>query len=279
MKYIFLSTIVFLSSLFMSIAQEPMLSQPKIVVLPKSLGGVDALTLMKKDSLVNTTVAAIKQVLVERKLEVADLEGLIGNADFNRSLMSGLNSDQNAMLASSADADIYVEFDVQIINEGRGKKAKINFNVKEAATAKVLGAGTGNSDALSTGDVGSLCTMAVNNQIDRIMEQIRSYWEELPKYGKPMIVTIAFTKTLVNSELPTGQYIDEVVEDWIKKNSKTYRMSVTDKTMTFSPVYVDYIKYDSPSTFGRDIRKLFDKTLGIKIKVQNTGKSIRVEEN
>ena len=94
-----------------------------------------------------------------------------------------------------------------------------------------------------------------------------------------MIVTIAFTKTLVNSELPTGQYIDEVVEDWIKKNSKTYRMSVTDKTMTFSPVYVDYIKYDSPSTFGRDIRKLFDKTLGIKIKVQNTGKSIRVEEN
>jgi hypothetical protein len=49
--------------------------------------------------------------------------------------------------------------------------------------------------------------------------------------------------------------------------------------MTFSPVYVDYIKYDSPSTFGRDIRKLFDKTLGMKIKVQNTGKSIRVEEN
>ena len=90
MKYIFLSTIVFLSSLFMSIAQEPMLSQPKIVVLPKSLGGVDALTLMKKDSLVNTTVAAIKQVLVERKLEVADLEGLIGNADFNRSLMLNL---------------------------------------------------------------------------------------------------------------------------------------------------------------------------------------------
>lgn len=278
MKYIFLSTIVFMSSLFMSIAQEPMLSQPKIVVLPKSLGGVDALTLMKKDSLINTTVAAIKQVLVERKLEVADLEGLIGNADFNRSLMSGLNSDQNAMLASSADADIYVEFDVQIINEGRGKKAKINFNVKEAATAKVLGAGTGNSDALSTGDVGSLCTMAVNNQIDRIMEQIRSYWEELPKYGKPMIVTIAFTKTLVNSPLPNGDFIDATVKKWIKTHSKTYRMSVTDKTMTFNPVYVDYIVYDDPSDYSQELRTLFSKTLGINVRVQNTGKSIRIEE-
>jgi hypothetical protein len=259
-------------------AQEPMLSQPKIVVLPKSLGGVDALTLMKKDSLVQTTVAAIKRVLVERKLELADLEQLIGNADFNRSIMSGLNADANAMLASAADADVYVEFDVQIIQEGRGRKAKINFNVKEAATAKVLGAGTGNSDSNPTNDIGGLCASAVNNEIDRIMEQIRSYWDDLPKYGKPMVVTIAFQNTQVNGELPSGQYIDEVVEDWIKSNTKTYRMSVTDKTMTFSPLYVDYIKYDSPTKFGREIRKLFDKTLGMKIKLQNTGKSIRIEE-
>ncbi|MFZ9743401.1 MAG: DUF6175 family protein [Chitinophagaceae bacterium] len=259
-------------------AQEPMLSQPKIVVLPKSLGGIDALTLMKKDSLIQTTVAAIKRVLVERKLELADLEQLIGNTDFNRSIMAGLNADANAMLASSADADVYVEFDVQIVQEGRGRKAKINFNVKEAATAKVLGAGTGNSDSNPTNDIGGLCASAVNNEIDRIMEQIRSYWDDLPKYGKPMIVTIAFQNTQVNGELPSGQYIDEVVEEWIKNNSKTYRMSTTDKTMIFSPVYVDYIKYDSPSKFGREIRKLFDKTLGMKIKVQNTGKSIRIEE-
>lgn len=277
MKYLVLLLVIFNCVLSMN-AQEPLLSQPKIVVLPKSLGGVDALTLMKKDSLIQTTVAAIKRVLVERKLELADLEQLIGNADFNRSLMAGLNADPNAMLASAADADVYVEFDVQIIQEGRGRKAKINFNVKEAATAKVLGAGTGNSESNPTNDIGGLCASAVNNEIDRIMEQIRSYWDDLPKYGKPMIVTIAFQNTQVNGELPSGQYIDEVVEDWIKNNSKTYRMSTTDKTMTFSPVYVDHIKYDSPSKFGREIRKLFDKTLGKKIKVQNTGKSIRIEE-
>jgi hypothetical protein len=277
MKYILLIVICF--NFFNELkAQEPILSQPKIVVLPKSLEGKDALTLMKEDKLINTTVAAIKTVLVERKLELADLEQLIGNADFNRALMSGLNSDANAFLASSADADVYVEFDVQIVQEGRGRKANINFNVKEAATAKVLGSGNGKSDSNPTNDIGSLCIAAVNNAMDRIMEQIRSYWAELPKYGKPMMVTIAFNNTAVNSELPSGQYIDEVVEDWIKSNTKSYRMSVTDKTMSFSPLYVDYIKYDSPTKFGRDIRKLFDKTLGMKIKLQNTGKSIRIEE-
>lgn len=277
MKYILLIVMCF--NFFYELkAQERILSQPKIVVLPKSLEGKDALTLMKEDKLINTTVAAIKTVLVERKLELADLEQLIGNADFNRALMSGLNSDANAFLASSADADVYLEFDVQIVQEGRGRKANINFNVKEAATAKVLGSGNGTSDSNPTNDIGGLCIAAVNNAMDRIMEQIRSYWAELPKYGKPMMVTIAFKNTAVNSELPSGQYIDEVVEDWIKSNTKSYRMSVTDKTMSFSPLYVDYIKYDSPTTFGRDIRKLFDKTLGMKIKLQNTGKSIRIEE-
>jgi hypothetical protein len=259
-------------------AQEPILSQPKIVVLPKSLDGTDAFTLMRNDKLINTTATAIKTVLVERKLELADLEQLITNADFNKALMSGLSSDGNAFLASSADADVYLEFEVQIIQEGRGRKANINFNVKEAATAKTIGSAPGVSESNPTNDVGALCIIAVNNAMDRIMEQIRSYWAELPKYGKPM-VTIAFNNTKVNSELPSGKYIDEEVEEWIKKNTKSYRMSVTDKTMTFSPVYVDYIKYDSPTTFGRELRRLFDKGLGMKIRLQNTGKSIRIEES
>lgn len=260
-------------------AQEPILSQPKIVVLPKSLDGTDAFTLMRNDKLINTTATAIKTVLVERKLELADLEQLITNADFNKALMSGLSSDGNAFLASSADADVYLEFEVQIIQEGRGRKANINFNVKEAATAKTIGSAPGISESNPTNDVGALCIIAVNNAMDRIMEQIRSYWAELPKYGKPMMVTIAFNNTKVNSELPSGKYIDEEVEEWIKKNTKSYRMSVTDKTMTFSPVYVDYIKYDSPTTFGRELRRLFDKGLGMKIRLQNTGKSIRIEES
>jgi len=260
-------------------SQEPILSQPKIVVLPKSLDGTDAFTLMRNDKLINTTATAIKTVLVERKLELADLEQLITNADFNKALMSGLSSDANAFLASSADADVYLEFEVQIIQEGRGRKVNINFNVKEAATAKTIGSAPGVSESNPTNDVGALCIIAVNNAKNRIMEQVRAYWAELPKYGKPMMVTIAFNNTKVNSELPDGKYIDEEVEEWIKKNTKSYRMSVTEVTMTFSPVYVDYIKYDSPTTFGRELRRLFDKGLGMKIRLQNTGKSIRIEES
>lgn len=254
------------------------LTQPKIVVLPKSLGGIDALTLMKNDSLIQTTVAAIKRVLVERKLELADLEQSVNQADFNRAIMDGLNADANAMIASSADADVYVEFDVQIVQEGRGRKAKINFNVKEVATAKVLGAGTGNSDSNPTNDIGGLCASAVNNEIDRIMEQIRSYWDDLPKNGKPLLVTIAFKNTKVNSKLPSGQYIDKVVGDWMKKNSLSLRKNVTNNTMIFNPIYVDYIKYNDPNDFGSDLRDLFSTTLGMEINLQTTGKSIRIEE-
>jgi hypothetical protein len=261
-----------------SINAQQGLTQPKIVVLPKSLGGIDALTLMKKDSLIQTTVAAIKRVLVERKLELADLEQSINQADFNRSIMEGLNADANAMIASSADADVYVEFDVQIVQEGRGRKAKINFNVKEVATAKVLGAGTGNSDSNPTNDIGGLCASAVNNEIDRIMEQIRAYWDELPKNGKPLLVTIAFKNTKVNSKLPSGQYIDKVVGDWMKKNSLSLRKNVTNNTMIFNPIYVDYVKYNDPNDFGSDLRDLFSTTLGMDINLQTTGKSIRIEE-
>jgi hypothetical protein len=273
-----LTALLVLAALTVSVhAQEQFLSQPKIVVLPKSVNGVDALTLMKSNDTVITAAAAIRKVLVDRKLEVGDLEQLASNADFNRSMMAGLNSDMNAVIASAADADVYFEFTYEVI-QGRGIKAKVNFNVKEASTGKVLGSGIGNSDYTITSDFGSLCAIAINNEINSIMEQIRSYWVDIPKYGKPIMLTIAFKNTEVNAELPTGQYIDEVVEDWIAANSKSYRpSSKTDKTIIYNPIHVDHVKYDKPTRFSRELRKLFDKTLGIKVDDQVTGKSIRIE--
>ena len=178
-----LTALLVLAALTVSVhAQEQFLSQPKIVVLPKSVNGVDALTLMKSNDTVITAAAAIRKVLVDRKLEVGDLEQLASNADFNRSMMAGLNSDMNAVIASAADADVYFEFTYEVI-QGRGIKAKVNFNVKEASTGKVLGSGIGNSDYTITSDFGSLCAIAINNEINSIMEQIRSYWVDIPKYG------------------------------------------------------------------------------------------------
>lgn len=280
MKIIVLLMILFipLSKINAQQGEVPQLSQPKIVVLPKSLEGIDALTMMKKDPQINSAVAAIKQVLVERKLDVADLEQSVTNFDALRSQMAGLNADPNAMIASAADADVYLEFQMEI-QKGRSNKATINFNVKEVGTSKVLGASTGVSDESPSSDISALCRMAVNNAMDRIMEQVRGYWSELPKYGKPIMLTVSFVNKKVNDELPDGKYIDETVEDWIKDNSKSYRVgSSTDKSLSYSPIYVDYIKYDSPTKFGRELRKFFDKTLNIKIDLQTTGKSIRIQE-
>ena len=234
--------------------------------------------LMKTNSNINSAAAAIKQTLVERKLEVADLEGAVSNYDGLRASMKNLELDQNALLASAADADVYVEFTLELIKEGPTTKAKVILNVKESATAKTLGSSEGVSPSLATNDISSLCALAVNNCIERVMEQIRGYWSEVPQRGKPIMLTINTATTKINAELPNGKFIDGEIEDFLKKNAKTFRNSMsTDNTLMFNPVYVDYVKYDSPGKFGRDLRSFFSKELGMKINLKNVGKSIRIE--
>jgi hypothetical protein len=280
-KHFFAALALILSgfaSAFAQTAEIPQLAQPKLIALPRSLKQENPLELMKTNANINSAAAAIKQTLVERKLEVADLEGAVSNYDALRASMKNLEMDQNALLASAADADVYVEFTLELIKEGPTTKAKVILNVKESATAKTLGSSEGISPSLATNDISSLCALAVNNSIERVMEQIRGYWSEVPQRGKPIMLTINTANTKINAELPNGKFIDGEIEDFLKKNAKTFRNSMsTDNTLMFNPVYVDYVKYDSPGKFGRDLRSFFSKELGMKINLKNVGKSIRIE--
>lgn len=280
-KHFFAALALILSgvaSAFAQTAEIPQLAQPKLIALPRSLKQENPLELMKTNANINSAAAAIKQTLVERKLEVADLEGAVSNYDALRASMKNLDMDQNALLASAADADVYVEFTLELIKEGPTTKAKVILNVKESATAKTLGSSEGVSPSLATNDISSLCALAVNNCIERVMEQIRGYWSEVPQRGKPIMLTINTANTKINAELPNGKFIDAEIEDFLKKNAKTFRNSMsTDNTLMFNPVYVDYVKYDSPGKFGRELRTFFSKELGMKINLKNVGKSIRIE--
>ncbi len=275
------TALLYCGSLSETLAQTdetPQLSQPKIVALPRSLQKENPLELMKTNANINSAATAIKQTLVERNLEVADLEGAVSNFDQLRATMQNVASDQNALLASAADADVYVEFTLELVKEGPTTKAKVILNVKESATAKALGSAEGVSPTMATNDISSLCSQAVNNCIERVMAQIRSYWEQVPKNGKPIMLTIATAKTKINAELPNGKYIDGEIEDFLKKHAKSFRNSMTtDNTLMFNPIYVDYVKYDSPGKFGRDVRTFFTKELGMKVNLKNTGKSLRIE--
>ena len=165
-KHFFAALALILSgfaSAFAQTAETPQLAQPKLIALPRSLKQENPLELMKTNANINSAAAAIKQTLVERKLEVADLEGAVSNYDGLRASMKNLELDQNALLASAADADVYVEFTLELIKEGPTTKAKVILNVKESATAKTLGSSEGVSPSLATNDISSLCALAVNN--------------------------------------------------------------------------------------------------------------------
>ena len=261
-------------------AQQQQLPQPKIVALPRSLQGEDPLKLMKTNTNINSAATAIKQVLSERQLELADLEGSINNYDELRASMKNLASDPNALIASAADADIYFEFTIELIKEGPTTKAKVILNVREAATAKVLGTSEGVSPSLATNDISSLCSQAVNNCIERVLEQVRAYWSQVPKFGKPVMLIINSKKIKMNEALPNNKYIDGEIEEFLTNRTKSFRASKnTDNTIEYNPVYVDYQKYSSPGKLGREIREFFIKELGMtkQPNLKIIGKSIRIE--
>ncbi len=278
---IYLSILLICTNLILA-QDDQKVSMPTIAVLPKPVNGKDALTLLKDGNSIQSKAAnAIGQILKERLLTVIEPEQAINNFESMRASMPGLNSDNNAMIAAVSGVDIYFEFVVDIIKVGPAQKATVDIKVYEAATALGLAEGGGTSDAIMPpdNDAGSLTKIAARNGMERILENVRQYWKQVPVKGKPIKLMINFSNTEVNAELPNGQYIDETIEDWIKANSKSYKIGYsTANTIDFTYIYIDYIKYDSPKLYGRELRKLFDKTLGMKIDLQSTGKLIRIQE-
>lgn len=252
------------------------LGQPVLMALSAANGDSDPLTLFKTDVKVQAITTAINQVLVERKLEVRDLKQQVANFDKLRAKMSALQGDPNALLAASSGADVYLEFAYELIKEGPGTKIRIDLNVKEAATAKLLGAASGQSDAVVTQDLSSLSQIALNNCIERVMEQVRGYWSDMPTSGKPIIVTISSSNFDLNKPTPNGKRIDRELTALLKQITISYRREMsTAKTLMFNPVYVDIRQFDDVEEFSYKIQDLFD-TFGLTYNAQVEGKSIEI---
>ena len=279
-KTIYLILLLMLSNAYENYCQDKPkreLGQPVIMALPGSKDGKDPLTMFKEDPVIQAAATAINQVLTERKMEVRDLKQQIANFDRLRAKMSSLQGDPNAMIAANTGADVYLEFSLELIREGPGKKARVDITVKETATAKLLGAGTGTSSAMVTSDISSLAQIAVNNCIDRIMEQIRGYWADVPKTGKPVIFTMTSKSEALNRPTASGKRIDRELTAIMKENTISYRREMsTGKTIMFNPVYVDIYKFDDVEEFSYKIQDLL-QTFGLTCNPQIEGKSIEIE--
>lgn len=277
MKYIY---VIILAALYIGYGIEAIaqaLSQPVLMALPSGVDGKDPLTTYTENKNVQAATTAINQVLTEKKLEVRDLKAQMQNFDRLRAKMSALQSDPNALIAASSGADIYLEFSLELIQEGPGKKARVDINVKEAATAKMLGAASGTSKALVTSDISSLCQIAVNDCIARVMEQIRGYWNDIPKNGKPIIITISASSMDLNKPTTNGTRIDREIDRFLKAQTITYRKEMgTAKTIMYNPVYVDVVKFDQVSEFGYLIEDLMSEKGVTGYSVEVEGKSIEL---
>jgi len=279
------SFLVIVFILFLSISvtaqneQKPKreLGQPVLMALPMGTAEKDPLTLYQESPNVRAAAVAINQVLTERKLEVRDIQQQVANFDKLRAKSSALQGDANAMIAASSGADVYLEFDIELIKEGPGSKANVNLTVKESATAKLLGSSSGQSDAMRTNDISSLCRIAVNNCIERVMQQIRGYWDDLPTSGKPVMITLLSKNTDLNRPTPTGKRIDRELTSFLKENTISYRREFSTKTtLQFNPVYLDIYKFDDVEEFSYKIQDLFE-TFGLTYNPTTEGKSIVIE--
>jgi len=254
-----------------------LLGEPVLMALPSGVNGEDPLTTYLNNNIIQAVATSINQALTERKLEVRDLKQQITNFDRLRSKISALNGDPNAIVAAASGADVYLEFVVEIINEGPGKKARVDINVKESATAKLLGASSGQSNAVLTNDISSLAQIALNNCIERVLEQIRGYWSEIPTTGKPIIITISSNSIDLNKPTSTGKRIDREITSFLKESTISYRREMsTPKTLQFNPVYIDAFEYNDIEEFSYKIQELFDM-FGLTYNPQVEGKSIEIE--
>lgn len=241
------------------------IGNPFIMVIPDAPKGQSPLDVLDKNPLAKHTSAVIESYLTARKydVQVPQASDQLNEQIKMQSGLKGAEEDVGYQLAMAIGCDIYIVFAGQVSPSGMGKKASLSCKAYETTTARLLGTETGYSQVRNSADE-VLIEEAMNDAIEKVLERLRSYWQDDLKKGLQYKLIFKLTGQFDEDQKTDIQdAVSDLIEDMCGKNYKENVMS--DKTMDYL-IWAKKDEYTQSSKIERKIRKdLPAKAKGVKV--------------
>lgn len=185
------------------------------------------------------------------------------------------------MIKRRAKMDIIIQIDWKINREEGGKSSSFTLEAFDSYTSKRIATTTGVGKT-SSASVPSLLESAVKSRIKEFDKQMMSYYNDLNKNGREILLTIKCWDNWDNNlESEFGDDYDELldcIQKWLRKNTINASFNLSDATENFAqfeqvriPLYNSEGEALDARGFATMLRKYLIKNLGITSKVMTRG--------
>lgn len=247
--------------------------QPKIMVVPYVVEGVDIRQYIESDPNIRIVLSKIRETFDKRGFTTVDFETKLKSQSANNALSQNAQQDLKSMIIQGSGADIYVETEYIYNESDAGNSVKVLMKACDVSTGNSFA----NKDAFSglfrTSDVGRLAGAAVEKVADEFLSSLQNKFNDIVINGRSIIVVFKVgenSSITLNNEYD-GEELADLLSDWIADHSfhNNYHIQgTTELEMIFDDVRIPLLDSNDRNyninQFDREIRQYL-RTLGIQV--------------
>ncbi len=244
--------------------------QPTVLVVPFTTTGESALSLYEEKFEYRTIVNEISNAINKRGFSPQDLQEVIAKIKENSAIkkLDDVESNPIQEILDNTSADIVVKAEINVHYENNVNSVQVLMKAIDKATGKVLFASPLlSSPSFKTTDYAYIVQRLLNQEdaIGTFLTGVSGELQKVAVNGRSIQISIvqnANTTYNLEDENATGDYLSDLIIDWVKKNS--YKNYYKIKTQTAKELYFEEVRipikdatgnnYDI-NTFAREVRK------------------------
>lgn len=169
-----------------------------------------------------TACTKIQEAFQRCGIETQDIRALVrrneGGGNWEEELNSATSNERE--LLRNADADIYVEVNLQIVQERNGKAVSITLNAYETSTANYLASTVINSEPRNINNTNALCADALKGQNIRVFA--KTLEEKVKNYPLRMMIDFTLSNDAdftFRDRCKNGKTIESTVREFFENNA------------------------------------------------------------
>ena len=256
--------------------------QPKIMVIPYTSEGEDIRNVLEADANKRIILTKIKEAFDNRGCSTVDFTARLKAATTEGVMSMDNRSDIKSQIIDMSGADIYVEAEMQCLQNQVAGQANPESRVKIILTAYDIATGTslsnkiGESGAFYTNDIAKLAMRSIESCADEFLNTMQSKFSDMTENGRSIILHIGFDEMStysMESEVGTqGLLLQDEIELWIESHAykNNYHLQgVSPNKMIFDDIRLPLIDENTGNNytanrFSMELFKFF-RSLGIPV--------------
>lgn len=267
---------------FTYVQSQTTVQQPKIMVIPYTAEGEDIRTVLEADANKRIILTKIKEAFDNRGCSTVDFTARLKAATTEGVMSMDNRSDIKSQIIDMSGADIYVEAEMQCLqNQVTGQtnpesRVKIILTAYDIATGTSLSNKIGESGIFYTNDIAKLAMRSIESCADEFLNTMQSKFSDMTENGRSIMLFIGFEELSsysMESEVGSqGLLLQDEIELWVERhayNNNYHLQGVSPNKMVFDDIRLPLIDENTGNNytanrFSMELFKFF-RSLGISV--------------